>query len=69
MKQMGTGTQLYIGDTDDVYGQAYYYKDDAGDVNGYVHWSSTHYPYIKNAQMFVAGRPLRRARPPPTSRA
>lgn len=54
MKQMGTGTQLYLADNDDVYGQAYYYKDDLGDTGGYVHWTSTHYPYIKNIQMFVS---------------
>jgi prepilin-type N-terminal cleavage/methylation domain-containing protein/prepilin-type processing-associated H-X9-DG protein len=54
MKQMGTGAMLYIADTDDVYGQAYYYKDDLGDTGGYVHWTSTHNPYIKNLQMFVS---------------
>jgi prepilin-type N-terminal cleavage/methylation domain-containing protein/prepilin-type processing-associated H-X9-DG protein len=54
MKQMGTGTQLYIADNDDVYAQAYYYKDDLGDTGGYVHWTSSHYPYIKNVQMFVS---------------
>jgi prepilin-type N-terminal cleavage/methylation domain-containing protein/prepilin-type processing-associated H-X9-DG protein len=54
MKQMGTGTQLYIQDFDDVYGQAYYYKDDAGDTGDYWHWTATHWNYIKNGQMFVS---------------
>ncbi|HSI73219.1 MAG TPA: prepilin-type N-terminal cleavage/methylation domain-containing protein [Fimbriimonas sp.] len=54
MKQMGTGTQLYIQDFDDTYGQAYYYKDDLGDTGGYWQWTGTHYPYIKNMQMFVS---------------
>ena len=54
MKQMGTATMLYLANNDDVYGQAYYYKDDAGDVNGYWHWSATHMPYMKNVQMFVS---------------
>ncbi len=54
MKQMGTATQLYLGDYDDVYGQAYYYKDDLGDTGGYVHWTATHYPYMKNLTMFVS---------------
>jgi len=54
MKQMGMGTMLYIADFDDTYGQAYYYKDDLGDTGGYVQWTATHYPYIKNKQMFVS---------------
>jgi prepilin-type N-terminal cleavage/methylation domain-containing protein/prepilin-type processing-associated H-X9-DG protein len=54
MKQIGTATQLYLNDTDDVYGQAYYYKDDAGDTNGYVQWTATHHPYIKSLDMFVS---------------
>ena len=60
MKQMGTGTMLYMNDFDDTYGQAYFYKDDAGDTGGYVHWTSTHFPYIKNKDMFVSpGDPQR----------
>ena len=54
MKQIGMGAMLYIADNDDTYGQAYYYKDDLGDTNGYVQWTATHYPYIKNLQMFVS---------------
>ncbi len=37
-----------------MYGQAYYYKDDLGDTGGYVHWTASHWNYIKNAQMFVS---------------
>jgi prepilin-type N-terminal cleavage/methylation domain-containing protein/prepilin-type processing-associated H-X9-DG protein len=60
MKQMGMGAQLYLQDSDDVYGQAYYYKDDQGDTGGYMHWTATHWNYIKNAQMFVSpGDPLK----------
>jgi len=60
MKQIGTGTMLYLADYDDTYGQAYYYKDDLGDTGGYVQWTATHYPYIKNVQMFVSpGDPSR----------
>ncbi|MBL8059140.1 MAG: prepilin-type N-terminal cleavage/methylation domain-containing protein [Chthonomonas sp.] len=54
MKQMGLGAMMYATDNDDTYGQAYYYKDDLGDTGGYVHWTSTHYPYIKNKDMFVS---------------
>jgi prepilin-type N-terminal cleavage/methylation domain-containing protein/prepilin-type processing-associated H-X9-DG protein len=54
MKQLGTGMQLYLGDSEDVYPQAYYYKNDLGDLDGYVHWSATVYPYVKNKQIFVA---------------
>ena len=54
MKQMGIGAMLYLADSDDTYGQAYFYKDDLGDTGGYVHWTSTHWPYIKNKDMFVS---------------
>ncbi len=60
MKQMGVGTMLYLADNDDTYGQAYYYKDDLGDTGGYVHWTSSHFSYIKNKDMFVSpGDPLK----------
>ncbi|MBN8691197.1 MAG: prepilin-type N-terminal cleavage/methylation domain-containing protein [Armatimonadetes bacterium] len=54
MKQVGTGIMMYTADNDDTYSQGYFYKDDAGDTGGYVHWTSTHYPYIKNTQLFVS---------------
>jgi len=60
MKQIGLATQLYIQDYDDTYAQAYWYKDDLGDTGGYVQWTGTHYPYIKNIDMFVSpGDPSR----------
>lgn len=60
MKQMGLGMMMYLADNDDTYAQAYYYKDDLGDTGGYVHWTSTHFQYIKNKDMFVSpGDPAR----------
>jgi prepilin-type N-terminal cleavage/methylation domain-containing protein/prepilin-type processing-associated H-X9-DG protein len=54
IKQMGLATQMYLQDNDDVYGQAYYYKDDLGDTGGYMHWTGTHWGYLKNADLFVS---------------
>lgn len=54
MKQIGTATQLYLQDSDDTYAQAYWYKNNAGDTNGYVHWTGSHYPYFKNLEMLVS---------------
>lgn len=52
-KQIGTGIMMYTQDYDEHYPQAYWYKNDAGDGAGYVQWSGSIFPYIKNAQVFV----------------
>jgi prepilin-type N-terminal cleavage/methylation domain-containing protein len=54
MKQLGTSLHLYIADYDDTYPQAYWYKNDLGDLNGYVQWSGAIQPYVKNIQIFVS---------------
>lgn len=60
MKQIGIATQLYLNDNDDTYAQAYWYKDDLGDTGGYVQWTGSHHPYVKNAQIYVSpGDPSR----------
>jgi len=70
MKQIGMATQLYLQDNDDTYAQAYWYKDDLGDTGGYVQWTGSHHPYIKNKDMFISpGDPSRGLDPtnPPCS--
>lgn len=54
MKQIGTATQIYLADYDDVYSQGYYYKNDNNSSDGYVHWSGVLQPYVKNIQIFVS---------------
>lgn len=53
MKQIGTAMQVYLADNDDTYSQAYYYKNDLNSSGGYVHWSGSLAPYVKNWSMFV----------------
>jgi prepilin-type N-terminal cleavage/methylation domain-containing protein/prepilin-type processing-associated H-X9-DG protein len=57
-KQIGLGVMQYVQDYDEVYPQAYYYKNNTATTNGgasggYVTWTVTLQPYIKNAQLFV----------------
>lgn len=60
MKQIGTATQIYLADYDDVYMQAYYYNNDSGSsengagVGGYTQWSGMLQPYVKNLDIFVS---------------
>lgn len=54
MKQINTAIQMYLGDADDVYPQAYYYNNDNNSANGYTQWSGTVSPYVKNLQIFVS---------------
>jgi prepilin-type processing-associated H-X9-DG protein len=49
---------MYVQDYDETYPQAYYYKNNTattngGSAGGYVNWSATIQPYVKNLQMFV----------------
>ncbi len=53
-KQMGTAINIYLADYDDTLPQAYYYKNDNNSNNGYVHWTGSLLPYIKNLQIFVS---------------
>ena len=53
-KQQGTATQIYLGDSDDTYPQAYYYPNDNTSAGGYVHWSGLLQPYMKNFEIFVS---------------
>ena len=57
-KQMGTALQMYMGDNEDVYPPAYYYRNPAAsgslDATGIEHWSGFMQPYIKNWGIFVS---------------
>jgi prepilin-type N-terminal cleavage/methylation domain-containing protein/prepilin-type processing-associated H-X9-DG protein len=53
MKQMGLGIMQYVQDFDEKYPQGYWYKDNLGDTQGYVHWSGATRPYVKSEQLFV----------------
>jgi prepilin-type N-terminal cleavage/methylation domain-containing protein/prepilin-type processing-associated H-X9-DG protein len=57
-KQIGTAIGMYVQDYDETYPQAYYYKNNTattngGSAGGYVTWTVTSMPYIKNHQIFV----------------
>lgn len=54
MKQIGLGIMMYVGDHDDTYPQAYWYKNDLGDLGGYVQFSGSTMPYVKNADLWVS---------------
>ena len=54
-KQIGIATMLYVGDYDDVYPQGYWYKNDAGEVNGYVDVSAMLMPYMKSVDLWKSG--------------
>jgi len=51
-KQLGIGVVLYIADTDDVYPQGYWYKNNSGEVNGYVDLSAMINPYVKSQELW-----------------
>src|SRR5687768_2606669 len=58
MKQLGTALTMYTQDFDETYPQAYYYKNNTATTNGgssggYVTWTVTMSPYIKNVGLFV----------------
>lgn len=58
MKQLGTAVMMYVQDYDETYPQAYYYKNNTATTNGsssggYVTWTVTISPYIKNVGLFV----------------
>jgi len=60
MKQIGIAIMMYLSDNEDVYPQAYWYKNDQGDLNGYWHWSAGIMPYMKSSEIFVSpGDPIR----------
>lgn len=52
VKQMGLATSMYATDNDDTYGQAYWYANDNNSATGYQHWTGTHFPYVKNWDIF-----------------
>ncbi|MCW5943329.1 MAG: prepilin-type N-terminal cleavage/methylation domain-containing protein [Fimbriimonadaceae bacterium] len=53
-KQIGLATMMYVSDYDDVYPQGYWYKNDLGEVNGYVDISAMLMPYMKSVEMWVS---------------
>jgi len=53
MKQIGLGILQYTQDYDEKYPQAYWYKNDAGDSEGYFQWTGATRPYVKSEQLFV----------------
>ncbi len=69
MKQIGHGINMYVQDYDETYPQAYYYKNNTattngGSAGGYVTWTVTIGPYIKNEQLFVCPSDPNRGLPP-----
>jgi prepilin-type N-terminal cleavage/methylation domain-containing protein len=54
VKQIGTAMAMYLGDNDDTYPQSYYYKNDQNSSGGYVHWTGTILPYVKNLNIFIS---------------
>lgn len=52
-KQIGIAVMMYNSDNDDVYPQGYWYKNDTGEVNGYVDFSALLMPYMKSADIWV----------------
>ncbi len=53
-KQIGLATMIYVSDYDDTYPQGYWYKNDQGEVNGYVDISAMLMPYMKSVEMWVS---------------
>jgi prepilin-type N-terminal cleavage/methylation domain-containing protein/prepilin-type processing-associated H-X9-DG protein len=57
-KQIGSGIMMYVQDNDETYPQCYYYKNNTDTMNGssnggYVTWTVTLQPYVKNERLFV----------------
>src|SRR5687768_3903088 len=68
-KQIGMGIMMYIADSDDTYPQAYYYKNNTattngGSAGGYVNWTVTVQPYVKNDRLFVCPSDPNKGLPP-----
>jgi prepilin-type N-terminal cleavage/methylation domain-containing protein/prepilin-type processing-associated H-X9-DG protein len=63
-KQMGLGIMMYVQDYDETYPQAYWYKNDQGDLNGYMQWSGATRPYVKSDQLFVCPSDPNKGLPP-----
>jgi prepilin-type N-terminal cleavage/methylation domain-containing protein/prepilin-type processing-associated H-X9-DG protein len=68
-KQIGLGIMQYLADFDDTYPQAYYYKNNTattngGSAGGYITWTVTTQPYIKNHQLFVCPSDRNQGLPP-----
>ncbi len=54
MKQIGTGIQLYLGDSDDVYmPRRVAVNNPNGSLKGELSWKQLAYPYIKNQALFT----------------
>ena len=68
-KQIGLAIMQYLSDYDDTYPQAYYYKNNTATLNGgssggYITWTVTTQPYVKNHQLFVCPSDRNRGLPP-----
>ena len=64
MKQLGLGVMQYQQDNDEMYPQAYWYKNDQGDLNGYMQWSGATMPYVKSEQLYVCPSDPNKGLPP-----
>lgn len=53
LKQIGLGIMQYTQDYDEKYPQAYWYKNNAGDSDGYMQWTGATLPYVKSEQLYV----------------
>ncbi|MFY7950867.1 MAG: DUF1559 domain-containing protein, partial [Armatimonadaceae bacterium] len=54
-KQIGLGLMMYTQDYDETYPTAYLYKNNTlttngGSAGGYIHFTATVHPYVKNEQ-------------------
>lgn len=54
MKQIGTATQIYLSDSDDVYMVNNHRNTEPGKVGQEIHWSWMLAPYVKNDQLYVS---------------
>ena len=68
-KQIGLAIMQYLADYDDTYPQAYYYKNNTattngGSAGGYITWTVTTQPYVKNHQLFVCPSDRNQGLPP-----
>jgi prepilin-type N-terminal cleavage/methylation domain-containing protein/prepilin-type processing-associated H-X9-DG protein len=53
LKQIGTAVLMYKQDYDETFPQAYWYLNDNSGAGGYVQWSGSCQPYIKNWGIFI----------------
>ncbi|MFQ3610050.1 MAG: DUF1559 domain-containing protein [Fimbriimonadales bacterium] len=53
VKQAALAVMMYLSDYDETFPQGYYYRNDRNSADGYVHWTGTTGPYVKNWGIYV----------------